>query len=200
MSNFCMAMGSWPVPTLSSDSGSDSSLHLSALSTAPLQYPLACLGKTICNHMPPSAILKCLQHFQNPNNDKEYAVDRFRTVFTLLQSEAIFCINFIPKNPHGSSQVIHVMRCEEKQDPNEIPVYCHDAANLKYLLPVEKADRIFDLSKSEISQTVENLNSELRNIIQAALVCFLKDTEATGVALTLKPDADKPCVTYIWLK
>ncbi len=200
MSNFCIALGSWAGPSLSTNCGRDSALPLSALSTAPMQYPLGSLGQTLCQHMPPSVILKCLHNVQDSSEDETPDIERFRTVFTLLQSEAIFCINFIPKNPHDPNQIVHVMRYEEKENPKEFPVYCHDGANLKYLLPVERANRIFDLSKSKISQTVESLNPQLRNIIQAALNCFLKDSEAKGLALTLELDVDKPSQTYIWLK
>src|ERR1700678_2302775 len=48
--------------------------------------------------------------------DTSYDIWKIRTMYTLGQSESIFCINFIPEDP-SKSQIIHVMRLKnEKQD------------------------------------------------------------------------------------
>jgi hypothetical protein len=159
--------------------------------------PLGRLGSFYQKEMLQSAIVRCVAHFEDPCKDGEYEIEKFRTAFTLLQSEAVFCINFIPKNPF-ELQILHVMRLQEKQDPSEFLVFCHDHV-FKYILPVEQADQVFDLSRFEITQTFENLKPSLIPIVEKALGYFFKDSRSKGLALTLESKTGTPA-TYIWLK
>jgi len=120
-------------------------------------------------------------------------------MYTLGQSESVFCINFIPEDP-SKPQIIHVMRLkDEKEDVVTYPVFCHELVHLKFILPVEKADQVFDLSKCRVSQTLENVTPGLIPIIEKSLDCFLKDVRSKGLALTLESKTGTPA-TYIWLK
>jgi hypothetical protein len=77
-------------------------------------------------------------------------------------------------------------------------VYCH-AGILKYILPVQEADHVFELSKERVSDTVQDIMPGLRPIIEKALGYFLKDNQAKGVAVTFNRKSEKT-LTCIWLK
>ncbi|HEY5235808.1 MAG TPA: hypothetical protein VIJ14_06495, partial [Rhabdochlamydiaceae bacterium] len=160
--------------------------------------PLGELGTAIQQkRLSQSAISKCLAVFEESSNDGKHEIERFRTFFTLMQSEAICCINFIPRDPH-ELQTIHVMRLQSNQDPKKVPVFCH-ANFFKYILPVERADHVFNLSKEKVFETVRSFTPILSSIIEKALGYFLKDRQAKGLALTFHEESGMQ-KTYVWLK
>jgi hypothetical protein len=135
--------------------------------------------------------------FELPDNTHD--ILRWRTIYTLMQNETIFCINFIPKDP-TVAQIIHVMRLKDKEKEVEsCRVFCHDVFNLKFILPVESADQVFDLSKKTVSETVNQFDPSIGLVIERALACFSEDLRSQGLAITLEIKAEKSA-TYIWLK
>ncbi len=120
---------------------------------------------------------------------------RFRILFTLAQSESVFCINFIPFNP-AKAQIIQVMRLKDKENISSQEIFCHEYLDLKYVLPVKAADQVFDLSNSTVSDTIGHLKAHIPEI-EKALTYFLNDVRSRGLAITIQ---DKVQKTYIWLK
>jgi hypothetical protein len=190
--NFCLASGSWPKTDVVG-CGFDPPTSLE-IETA---IPLGTLGHIYEEPIPKKALVKCLSVFEQSSYDSKPEIERFRTFFTLMQSKDVLCVNFIPCNPE-QLQTIHVMRLQKKQDPKTVPVYCH-AGILKYILPVQEADHVFDLSKERVSDTVQDIMPGLRPIIEKALGYFLKDNQAKGVAVTFNRKSEKT-LTCIWLK
>jgi hypothetical protein len=188
---FCIVSGSWPSANLVG-CGLENSIPLE--NQNPVQ--LGELGPALQKRLSQSAISKCLKLFEDSQRDNEHEIDRFRTFFTLMQSEAICCINFIPRNPH-ELQTIHVMRLQDDQDPKKVPVFCH-ANVFKYILPVERADHVYDLSQRSVTETISQFTFPVKAVIERALACFSKDSRSLGLALTLEEDGKQK--TYIWLK
>jgi hypothetical protein len=139
--------------------------------------------------------LKAYQEAFDELPDESAGIWRFRTLFTLAQSESVFCINFIPVNT-SKAQIIQVMRLKAEQDTSLQEVFCHEHLDLKYLLPVRAVDQVFDLSLLKISDTIGSLQTQIPDI-EKALERFLKDPHARGLAVTVE---DKPQKTYMWLK
>jgi hypothetical protein len=131
-----------------------------------------------------------------PDNTEDIWRNR---IICCLAIEGIFCINFIPLDC-SKMQTIQVMRLNnEEEDASSYSVYCHDYLPYKFILPREYADIFFDLSKLQISQTVEQLTPNLIPIVKKAIGYLSKDPALRGLALTLN-DKDGTQKTYIWLK
>jgi hypothetical protein len=187
---FCIVNGKWPQSV-----ASGCAWDKPPMSTRRIQ--LGTLEILYKNYSP--RLLQSCKEISFALPDTSYDIWKVRTMYTLGQSESIFCINFIPEDP-SKPQIIHVMRLkDEKQDVSTYPVFCHEHVHLKYILPVEKADQVFDLSKCRVSQTLDNVTPGLIPIVEKALTCFLKDVTSKGLALTLESKRGTPS-TYIWLK
>lgn len=131
-------------------------------------------------------------------SEEAYGVWRWRTIYTLMQCESIFCVNFIPREP-GKGQIVHAMRGKNKEEAQSLQVYCHDLNTIRFILPVNQWTEASDLSVKNITETVVQFESTVRSVIEKALTCFINDPQAKGIALTLDREPDKP-ETYIWIK
>jgi hypothetical protein len=117
---------------------------------------------------------------------------RERIICILGPIEAVFCINFIPLDPH-QPQTLQVMRMRDlEEDAASYPVYCHDYPFYKFILPKAEPDRVFDLSKWDFS-----LNP--KSVIVRALKCLKREKALKGMALTLQ-GAEGDFKTYVWIK
>lgn len=131
--------------------------------------------------------------------DDTYDIWRFRIYYLLAPDKRVFCINFIPQNP-AKGQIVQVMRLKGEEDVSQYEEYNHEYPTYKFILPVERAEQVFDLSKCEISLTVAHLKPlTLIPIVQKALECLTQDLGLKGLALTLE-DKDGKQKAYIWLK
>ena len=146
----------------------------------------------------PHRLKLCEQLADSANDHIAEDIWRGRTLFTLAQSESIFCINFIPTNPY-EAQMVLVMRLHGGMDAPSYPMFCHNYPTLKFILPVKMPDQVFDLLKKGIPETINQFESHRRSIIEKALTYFSKDPHSQGLALTLKNE-DGSQKTYIWLK
>ncbi|HEY5235807.1 MAG TPA: hypothetical protein VIJ14_06490 [Rhabdochlamydiaceae bacterium] len=130
--------------------------------------------------------------------DKTYDIWRWRTIYTLAQNEAIFCISFIPKEPH-KAQIIQVMRLKSSpEEARSLELFCHDLFSIKFILPVKNADQVYDLSQRSVTETISQFTLPVKAVIEKALASFSKDSRSLGLALTLEEDGKQR--TYIWLK
>ncbi|HEX4840133.1 MAG TPA: hypothetical protein VFU89_06795 [Rhabdochlamydiaceae bacterium] len=190
--DFCIVAGSW-LKVSGVRCGSEGTTPLEE--STPMQ--LGQLGQGIKQErLSPGGISVCLNRFKQSKWDNAPEIERFRTFFTLLQSKAICCVNFIPLNPQ-QLQIIHVMRLRPNEDPAKVSVFCHSHI-FKYILPAKHADVVFDLSRERVSDTTQSLESSLKAIIEDALEYFKKDLQAQGIALTFTEKGVQK--TYIWLK
>ncbi len=117
---------------------------------------------------------------------------RSRIICILAPIETIFCINFIPSNPH-QPQTLQVMRMHDlNESASSYQVYCYDYSPYKFILPTEHADQIFNLSQWDFSQI------EPGPLILA--LQYLKNEKALrGMALTLRSDEGN-LNSYLWIK
>lgn len=191
--DFCIVTGSWP---------KTGGVGCGFEGTTPLEEPtpiqLGQLGKGIeRKSLSQSGIGVCLNQYKESKLNDTPEIERFRTFFTLMQSQAICCVNFIPLNPQ-QLQTIHVMRLRPNEDSAKVSVFCHSNV-FNYILPVKQADSVFDLSRERVSDTTHGLEPSLKSIIEDALGYFKKDLQAKGIALTFIKEKGVQ-KTYIWLK
>jgi hypothetical protein len=136
-----------------------------------------------------------LREYKHGRPDDESSVWTKRILFTLARNQSIFSISFIPSNSN-KAQMIHVIRKEDR--PPDI-LFFHHYVGYKFIIPAKTADRVFDLSKIEVSKAVANLTLGLIPAVTKALDYLKEESELSGLALTLESQAKTP-VTYVWLK
>ncbi|HEX4840288.1 MAG TPA: hypothetical protein VFU89_07610 [Rhabdochlamydiaceae bacterium] len=192
--DFCIVTGSWP---------QISGVRCGSEGTTPVEeeptpVQLGQLGKGIEQRsLSLSGIGACLNQYKESKLNGTPEIERFRTFFTLMQSKAICCVNFIPQDSH-QLQTIHVMRLRPNEDSAKVSVFCHSNV-FNYILPVKQADSVFNLSRETVSDTTHGLKPGLKSIIEDALGHFRKDLQAKGIALTFIKEKGVQ-KTYIWLK
>lgn len=169
----------WPTPALGENVVQ---MSLDSLKPALVQYSEYVLKNTL------------REYKQRP--DEESSVWTKRILFTLARNQSIFSISFIPSNSN-KAQMIQVIRLKEGHAPETL--FFHHYVNYKFILPVETADRVFDLSKWKVPVTVESLKPSLVPAVTKALGYLKKESDLSGLALTLESKAKTP-VTYVWLK
>lgn len=127
-----------------------------------------------------------------PDDTKD--IWRNRIICILAPLEAVFCINFIPLDPH-QPQTLQVMRMKEiNESADSYPVYCFDCSPYKFILPQEYADQVFELAQWDFSQ-IDSATEPLFLAIQ-----YLKnEKDLKGMALTLH-GGQGMLKTYIWIK
>ncbi len=170
---------SWPTPPLGENVVQ---MSLDSLKPALVQYSEYVLKNSL------------REYKQRP--DDESSVWTKRILFTLARNQSIFSISFIPSNSN-KAQMIQVIRLKEGRAPDIL--FFHHYINYKFILPVKTADRVFDLSKIEVSRTVESLTLSLIPAVTKALGYLKEESDLSGLALTLESRAKTP-VTYVWLK
>lgn len=137
-----------------------------------------------------------LKKYKHERPDDESSIWTKRIMFTLARNQSIFSISFIFSNSNNA-QIIQVIRLKEGRAPDIL--FFHHYVNYKFILPVKTADRVFDLSKIEVSRTVESLKTSLIPTATKALGYLKEESDLSGLALTLESKAKTP-VTYVWLK
>src|ERR1700733_5423773 len=74
-------------------------------------------------------------------------------IICILAVESVFCINFIPLDPN-KSQILQVLRLKNPEaNAASIRVYYCEYLSYRFMMPKEIADQVFDLARSDISQT-----------------------------------------------
>jgi len=144
-----------------------------------------------------------LKKYELECSDEESLIWKTRILFTLARNQSIFSISFIPSNSN-EAQIIQVLRKEgnapeEKENSAPKPLFCHHYSAYKFIMPVKTADKVFDLSKTEVSRSIESLNPALIPVVAKAINYLKKEPDLSGLALTLESKAKTP-VTYVWLK
>jgi hypothetical protein len=123
---------------------------------------------------------------------------RNRIICNLAPVETVFCISFIPADPY-TPQTLLVMRMKNpKETAESYPVYCFDFPAYKFMLPQERVEQVFDLSKLSIAQTVEQFDASLIPIFEKVLANLKREEKLKGMALTLT--SQEGLKTYVWLK
>ncbi len=131
--------------------------------------------------------------------DDDTNIWQCRIVVNLAPVESVFCISFIPADPY-SPQTLLIMRMRDlNQTAESYPVYCCDFSAYKFMLPQERVDQIFDISKLSIPQTIEQFDASLIPIFEKVLVYLSREKKLRGMALTLT-NQDNTLKTYVWLK
>ncbi len=124
---------------------------------------------------------------------------RGRIICILAAVESVFCISFIPTDS-SIPQILLVMRMGDISETAEsYPVYCRDFSPCKFMLPQERVDQVFDISKLSIAQTVEQFDASLIPIFEKVLGYLVQEKKLRGMALTLT-NQDGSLKTYAWLK
>lgn len=190
--NFCMVLSKWP--SMKTHLGCGLGSPLSVKNT--LRISLGSLDPDCEAYTPEMLKNEGEAAFKLP--DQTYDIWRWRTIYTLAQNESIFCINFIPRDPHVA-QIIQVMRLKGTlEEARSLELFCHDLFSIKFILPVMKADQMYDLSQRSITETISQFTCPVKAVIEKALACFSKDLRSIGLALTLEENGNQR--TYIWLK
>jgi hypothetical protein len=118
---------------------------------------------------------------------------RERIICVLGPIKAVFCINFIPSDPH-QPQTLQVMRMRDlEEEAASFPVYCHDYPSYKFILPKAHPNEVIDLSELDFSR----LNP--KSPIVRALKCLKQEKALKGMALTLQ-NSKGDLKTYVWIK
>ncbi|MGH7890584.1 MAG: hypothetical protein ACRENF_08550, partial [Thermodesulfobacteriota bacterium] len=137
------------------------------------------------------------ESFEADADDADY-VWKTRTLFTASCCPSIVDITFIPTAPH-ISQILFAKRVQDDEDVSKCRLYCHWFSGCKYLLSVEAASQVFDLSKVSIAQTVEGWDVDYLPLIKRALTYFKNDPDTRGLGLTVMMKNSQRATT-IWLK
>ncbi len=122
-----------------------------------------------------------------------------RIVVALASVESVFCISFIPTDPF-LPQTLLVMRMKDVDATAEsYPVFCFDFAAYKLMLPQDRVDQVFDLSKLSIEETLGQFDHSLTPIFKKVLGYLQQEEKLKGMALTLK-NQEEGLHTSIWFK
>ena len=102
------------------------------------------------------------------SDDVKY-VWRHRIICILGLFKTVFCINFIPADPHRS-QILQVMRMKNLEETaDSYPVYDYEFSQYKCILPEERPDQIFDLSEWDFC----HLDPTVKDSNRAIISCFV---------------------------
>lgn len=187
---FCIASGAARIsPTCGMD-------ETNALDENPVR--LAAMGRPQYKTYSPELLQSRINVAEKMSDDTSN-IWRNRIICSLAPIESVFCINFIPTDP-TLAQILLVMRMKSLDETAEsYPIFCQDLPPYKFMLPKERVDQVFDVSKQTIPQTIEQFNPVLRPIFEKTLGYLTKEKKLKGIALTLK-NQDGALSTYIWVK
>ncbi len=132
--------------------------------------------------------------------DERKDIWKNRIICILGPLESVFCINFIPSDPH-QPQILQVMRMKDlNESAVSYRVYCCDFLSYKFIIPKEHPDQVFNLSQKDVSQLIPVVEPTDHTPVIAQALHYLKNEKTLkGMALTLQ-SAQGNFKTYVWIK